>query len=731
MTAPTRQRIAILGGGAAALSAAWELSRPELRDRYELTVYQVGWRLGGKGASGRRGPEQRIEEHGLHIWLGYYDNAFRVMRECYEELDRPASHPMRTVWDAFQKASLVGTEDLTDRGWQHWITLFPENDRVPGELDDRDRDLSAWEYVKRALATSRSIFGSLTPAGRQTPGRTPLRVGTIASGATDQVRSFSDHGLWTSLLDGIEAVSREASRNLNGREFFALDAALELADAMSPDARDHSDPELRLLVSLVDAFFSGAKTALWRAIESTDETRRLFQVADLLHVNIRGVVEDGLLTDPRGFLGVDELEYREWLRSHGASEETLDSGVLRGLYDLAFAYEDGDAGRPRFAAGQALQCWSRTFFNYKGAFFWKMRAGMGDVIFAPLYEALVARGVRFEFFHRVTQLRLAPDSDTVASILLERQVETRTRDRHYEPLVDVKGVPSWPAEPLWEQIANAEQLRRHDLESSWSAWTGTPVELRAGEDFDAVLFGISLGAVPQLCAELMQRSHRWRRMVENVKTVQTQALQLWLTADTEELGWDWGPVTLDGYVKPFDTWSEMNQVLPFEIWNRDPPRSLAYFCSVLPDADRIPGFDDHDFPRREFDRVKDSARRFLQQHIGQLWPNAARAYPEDFRWELLHGATEAAGPERLDSQYWRANVEPSDRYVQSVPGSGKYRIKTDETGFDNLYIAGDWIDLGYNAGCVEAAVISGLLAANAISGSPPIEEIVGRYPLHP
>ena len=49
-----RRRVAILGGGMAGLSAAWRLSEPGWRDRFEsITVYQRGWRLGGKGASSR------------------------------------------------------------------------------------------------------------------------------------------------------------------------------------------------------------------------------------------------------------------------------------------------------------------------------------------------------------------------------------------------------------------------------------------------------------------------------------------------------------------------------------------------------------------------------------------------------------------------------------------------------------------------------------------------------
>jgi uncharacterized protein with NAD-binding domain and iron-sulfur cluster len=70
-----RRRVAILGGGAGSLAAAFELTAtPELRERYDVTVYQLGWRLGGKGASGRRkvgDGAERIEEHGLHVWFGF------------------------------------------------------------------------------------------------------------------------------------------------------------------------------------------------------------------------------------------------------------------------------------------------------------------------------------------------------------------------------------------------------------------------------------------------------------------------------------------------------------------------------------------------------------------------------------------------------------------------------------------------------------------------------------
>lgn len=64
-------KVAILGGGMGALAAAFELSS---QPQYEVTIHTLGWRLGGKCASSR-GPDDRIEEHGIHGFLGSYYNA--------------------------------------------------------------------------------------------------------------------------------------------------------------------------------------------------------------------------------------------------------------------------------------------------------------------------------------------------------------------------------------------------------------------------------------------------------------------------------------------------------------------------------------------------------------------------------------------------------------------------------------------------------------------------------
>src|SRR5215813_3499560 len=130
-----KQRIAILGGGMAALTAAFEItSPPGWQADYEITVYQMGWRLGGKGASGRNAEHgQRIEEHGLHIWMGCYENAFAVMQRCYAELGRPAGSPLARWDDAFKPHSLITLMEHVGGRWVAWPNRFPTNPEVPGQ----------------------------------------------------------------------------------------------------------------------------------------------------------------------------------------------------------------------------------------------------------------------------------------------------------------------------------------------------------------------------------------------------------------------------------------------------------------------------------------------------------------------------------------------------------------------------------------------------------------------
>ena len=413
------------------------------------------------------------------------------------------------------------------------------------------------------------------------------------------------------------------------------------------------------------------------------------------------MLEDQLLTD-ESFATIDHLDFREWLAGRVAPE-TLESPLVDGLYDLVFVYEDGDRARPRFSAGLGLFLAGRLFFDYRGSVFWKMRAGMGDIVFAPLCQALRARGVGIVLLHRLERIELDADGGSVTALLLEEESELADGREEYEPLVRVGGLPCFPGQPLAEQLATAPRRRAK--------------QLRVGRDFDVVVLAVSLGIIPQVAAELVERHEPWQRLVANVRTVGTRAFQVWLQPDEATLGWAHPGATVSGYGLAFDTYASMSHVIAAEGWpSGNRPGSLAYFCSVLRDGDVM----DAESAAATVDR---DVRTFLTDHAGAFWPLATDAGGR-FRWELLHGGAETGTTVGL---YTRANTDASDRYVQSLPGSSASRLRPDRSGVDNLVLAGDWTSCGLNAGCIEAAVMSGVEAANVVMGRPLTAGLLGRW----
>jgi hypothetical protein len=191
---------------------------------------------------------------------------------------------------------------------------------------------------------------------------------------------------------------------------------------------------------------------------------------------------------------------------------------------------------------------------------------------------------------------------------------------------------------------------------------------------------------------------------------------------------------LSGFVEPFDTWADMSHLLPRELWPVDgrEPRSLAYFCSVLPDAAAAPerpAAGQHlPYLAQQKALVSRNFERFLSEEVHHLWPHA-RSH-EGFRWQLLVAPDPAldrslCGAERVRQQFVSANVSPTDRFTLTLPGSTKFRISPLDATYDNLTLVGDWTACGFNESCVEAAVMSGRLGAHAISQLPKLEAIIG------
>ena len=739
--------VAVVGGGCAAIAAAFELTRPEHQGKFHVTIYQLGWRLGGKGASGR-GVNDRIEEHGLHVWMGFYENAFRLLRECYAELNRDPHQSRMADWrDAFTPAPLIGVMDRSPRGeWIPWLALFPPAEGLPGDPLTSHNPFSVNAYLAR-LATILRI----TIASAQTIQHAPA-AGPIADACIDQ-SSTTGTGQSSSSAPADEiaaAIARLIRYGLIATIAGLGEAVALLEVVLRALPRYPSE----IVINLLTAVSAEARRQIGPLIEADDELRRLWEVIDLTLAVITGIVRFGLTTDPRGFDAIDDYELREWLRLNGASDRSLDSAILRGIYDLAFAYQDGDPQRPNQAAGLALRGTLRMFLTYRGAFFWRMQAAMGDVVFAPFYEVLKRRGVTFKFFHRLKNLRLSDPAalapgDRSFVDALEFDVQAVTIDgSEYQPLIDVRGLPCWPSRPDYSQLTEGDRIAREgwDFESHWDHRKAGTRSLRVGDDFDFVVLGVGLGEIPHVAGDLLARDQRWRDLVSHVPTVATQAFQIWMREDMAALGWHHRQTAVSAFSHPFDTWADMRHLSSEENWPVR-PRAIAYFCGVFPDAVAIDR-QAPDYPVKSHEQVQRNAIDFLGHEIKHLWPASSRM-AGGFRWDLLvapdappyirkrsapaavevaansRAAASDIGESRFDTQFWTANVNPSDRYVQSPPKTTRFRISPLDNTYDNLTIAGDWTACGLNVGCVEAAVISGRLAAHALCGSPALEEIVG------
>jgi uncharacterized protein with NAD-binding domain and iron-sulfur cluster len=671
----SRTRIAILGGGPAALATAFELTRtPELRARYEVDLYQIGWRLGGKCASSRnRAARGRNEEHGLHVLGGFYHNVFEQLHPLYAEWAQVSPDTAIAFGDAFRGHNTFTLMQPDAGSWRAVCVELPTNDLVPG--------------VDPTVVTPAEILA-----------RTLDWIGVALRGmAMGQAPALWLRGVthWNAPRPELNALAGRGE---------ALSAALPTGEAGAP----RPAPPAHLLDRIV-SHASDVQDAMQALVDSMGEDAPpggpdWVGTLELIATIARGFACDNLAE--RGFDVINDLDAVAWLKKYGGSDRAIACPLLQAGYHYSFAFADGDWRRPDIAAGVGMRGLLRMVFAYHGSVFMHMLGGMGEIVAAPYYEVLKARGVRFHFFHRVEAL--VPGADgRLAEVRMRVQANPAGGSDAYQPLFDHRADDSarprraWPEAPLWEQLTDAEAARgAGDLEK-WldSAGFGEPKTLQADRDFDLVVSAMSIGTLRETAAPLAAVSADWKSMLGAAGVTPTIAAQIW----RKEPSASYYGVVEDGlmtsYVAPHDTWGDMSFLAPLEQAGADGarPASLSYLCGPI-----TPG----DGPAR----------------IGRP-ATETQTWITDYAVHIFPGLADEAGGYRLDGEierYARINDDPIDLYVRSPSGSIDARLRPDGSGFSNLFLAGDWTRNNFDCGAVETAVLSAKLCARAICGEPAV-----------
>ena len=704
----TRRRILILGGGPSGLSTALSLTdpvaNPNWRDEYDVTVLQLGWRAGGKGATGRRGEvlqrdgewqlvgDARVEEHGIHLFGNMYINSLRTLNTCLGELQPSAGEPVATMDSDLRPSNYIQLADYFHDRWHLTPQHLPHNDLLPwGDAEYPSLSVLFRELLRLAgelLAEALGYAGDFAGAGAVHAHLAELRALHAHHAAHPHDPHPVHHeGALRALAHAVEHAAQLLHHTESWSEHYAL---------------------LRSVYCQIDMYATVGK----------------------------GVLADDILAN--GIDSIDGEDFMAWLARHGMSETALNSSPVQMPAEMCFQFPSGDTAQPpTFSASGYLWFVLRQILACGQATYWFHR-GTGDTVVAPFYRVAVQRGVEFRFFHKVSEVGLSADGTTIDRVVVDVQATT-VDGAPYQPLVRLAdGTWAWPDHPIYDQLEQGAALRDGaiDLESWWSPWQPVgQVTLTVGEDFDEVVSALPLPCLPHVAPAVVEAAP-WKAATTALGGLATLAAQIWVNRPTAELGWPALRGTdrvVGGAAVPPLGFSDMTDVLESEMWGTvypadDCPKSLVYLCGPLQHVGPWPPFSATDTPALQDERAKATAIQWLRTATSVMPGSGTQPLtPQSFDFAALWcpPGSDAQGEQRFDAQYWRANIDPNERYVPSPPGCVGLRPKAWESGFTNLALASDWIFTGLNIGSFEAAVISGMLASHALTGAPALHDIAG------
>ena len=322
------------------------------------------------------------------------------------------------------------------------------------------------------------------------------------------------------------------------------------------------------------------------------------------------------------------------------------------------------------------------------------------------------RGVKFEFFHELTDIKL--DSSLKIVKQLQFNVQAKPKTAAYNPFIRVKTLDCWPSEPLWNQLENSAALKGKDLEAPHGV-DGSVKTLSVSQDFDSVILAIPPRATLVSAPSLITQDSNWSNL-KDMPVTATQSMQLWLNDDIETLTQYTDTFFVAGnYRSGLHGMAEFANILKYEDWSnvQTPPKGLIYFSGVMTSPHKT-----GDMTVRELGnkKARDTAGTMLISSGEEVFQGAQNptptTIPYSFDFNALYPSSNTkSGQDRLSSQYTRGNLVPSELYTQCPPGTKSLRIDPLAPPQTNMTVAGDWVDTRLNVGSVEGTVIGGRLAA--------------------
>ena len=415
---------------------------------------------------------------------------------------------------------------------------------------------------------------------------------------------------------------------------------------------------------------------------------------------------------------LDALDFRAWMKSHHipGTHDITHSAIMQVPYDGVFAYEGSGQTNPRLSAGIAARGLLTLATRYEIGPYYAMTAGMGEVVFSPIYEVLKARGVRFEFFAKVKEVHVDGTAQ-VDFVRYAHQATVTAGPFAYDPTTTVGTVPAWKnpfdASQLTAPIPIAGKDPYSDAVTDQVPGDHT---LAVTTDFDWVVCALPAPVSARvLTGTLTPELQR----IANIPTVATLHLQTWFNDRTTTLGWNYAAAVLGGFPQPLNSMQLRDTYLDVELWlGPTKPNGLLYASGPFGGGWATDSFDPA--ARALAATAADNeARAFIATQLWRAVPAAATPPPPTFDAGVLFAPSSPADP--IAAQYIRHNIDLSSRYVLIRPGGLADRPTPVPPGLVNLRLAGDWTKNGVDIPCIEGTVVSALLAAESILGpSDPI-----------